>query len=214
MNLDTYLAYCAIAFFTITSPGAAVLLAIHNGMRYDIKAVAISAFGNILGLFILSSIAMLGVGALLQASAVFFLILKVIGAMYLIYLGYKQIFNSPTSLAGEDKLDKVSYSKWKVFKKGFLLAVTNPKPILFFTAIFPLFLEKSISVMPQFFIMTGTFMTISIISLIGYGYLSNVAKSWFFDEKKLGLFYKFSGSLFILMGFGMLFLGQSGTAKR
>jgi threonine/homoserine/homoserine lactone efflux protein len=209
MSLDLYIAYVVIAFFTIVSPGAAILLAIHNGLSLDLRAVAISTLGNILGLFILSTVAMFGVGVLLQTSALFFLILKIVGALYLIYLGAKQIFGDHARLITEDGIEKRKvYDTWKVFKKGFLLAVTNPKPILFFTAIFPLFMDSTHAVLPQFFLMTGTFMLISFCSLLFYGYMSGVAKSWFFDEKRLGVFYKVSGSLFVLMGIGMLFLDQ------
>ena len=212
MQLDIYLAYLTISFFTIVSPGAAILLAIHNGLSLDLKAVALSSFANILGLFILSAVAMFGVGVLLQTSSVFFLILKVVGAAYLIYLGFKQIFGSKAHLVTQKGVKrKIDYNAWKVFQKGFLLAVTNPKPILFFTAIFPLFMDKHSSILPQFFIMTGTFMFISFFSLLFYGYMSGVAKAWFFDEKRLGIFYRVSGSLFVLMGIGMLFVEQSST---
>jgi len=209
MPLDLYLAYVVIAFFTIVSPGAAILLAIHNGLSYDLRAVMLSSLGNILGLFLLSTVAMFGVGVLLQTSALFFLILKVVGALYLIYLGFKQIFGRHAALITEDGMQKkADYESAQVFKKGFLLAVTNPKPILFFTAIFPLFMDSTYPALPQFLIMTVTFMAISYASLLFYGYMSGVAKSWFFDEKRLGIFYKISGTLFVMMGIGMLFLDQ------
>ena len=123
MSLDLYIAYVVIAFFTIVSPGAAILLAIHNGLSLDLRAVAISTLGNILGLFILSTVAMFGVGVLLQTSALFFLILKIVGALYLVYLGAKQIFGDRARLIAEDGIEKRKvYDTWKVFKKGFLLA--------------------------------------------------------------------------------------------
>ncbi len=214
MLLDNYLAYVLIVFFTTISPGAAVLLAIHNGLSYDVKAVLLSTTANVLGLFVLSTVAMFGVGAILKTSALFFLILKVIGALYLIYLGLRQIFGSKQKLLPQEDQPLVhrNYEKGKIFKGGFLLAVTNPKPILFFTAIFPLFMDSHSSALPQFLIMTGTFMAISFASLLFYGYMSSVARSWFFDEKKLSLFYKVSGSLFVIMGIGMLLWDQKPTS--
>jgi len=209
MSLDLYLAYVLIAFFTIVSPGAAILLAIHNGLSLDLRAVMLSSLGNILGLFILSTVAMFGVGVLLQTSSLFFLILKVIGALYLIYLGLKQIFGDHAALVPREETErKKAYDAAKVFRKGFLLAVTNPKPILFFTAIFPLFMDSHAAALPQFLIMTATFMGISFASLMFYGYMSGTAKSWFFDANRLKLFHKISGSLFVLMGISMLFLDQ------
>ncbi len=206
MDLQNYLNYLIIAFFTITSPGAAILLAINTAMSLDLRAVFFSTIGNILGLFILSSVAMFGVGVLLKTSAVFYTALKIIGAIYLIYLGVTQIRNKHISLHLAKETKHRNYSLKKVFKRGFLVAVTNPKPILFFSAIFPLFMDEKRSITLQFFIMTGTFMFISFCSLMFYGYISKRAKAWFFDEQKLKLFYKISGSLFILMGIGLAFI--------
>ena len=206
MDLHNYLNYLLIAFFTITSPGAAILLAINTAMSLDIRAVFFSTVGNILGLFMLSSVAMFGVGVLLKTSVIFYTALKIIGALYLIYLGVMQMLNRHTKLHLKKDSVHQKYSFKKVFIKGFLVAVTNPKPILFFSAIFPLFMEEGKSITLQFFIMTGTFMAISFCSLMFYGYISKSAKAWFFDEQKLKIFYKISGALFVLMGIGLAFI--------
>ncbi len=206
MNTNLYLAYLTIAFFTIVSPGAAILLAINNGLYYDLKAVFLQALANILGLFILSLIAMIGVSAVLLISSKFLFILKTIGALYLMYLGLKQIMNKNTKIFLEKDNLHNAYKKVQVFRKGFLIAITNPKPILFFSAIFPLFLDKSKGMVLQFFIMTFSFMLISLCSLMMYGFLAKTAKAWFLKESTLKLFYKISGFLFILMGIAMLYL--------
>ncbi|AZV45798.1 LysE family translocator [Nautilia sp. PV-1] len=207
MDLHNYLGYLIVSVLTITSPGAAILLAINNSMKYDLRAVVFSSFGNILGLFILSLIAMFGVGILIKTSDTFFWILKIVGAVYLIYLGIKHMMSGHKEFHLSKSCEHLrNYSPKKVFVKGFLVAATNPKPILFFTAIFPLFLSQNHSVVLQFFIMTFTFMAISFISLMSYGLISKHAKAWFFDDKSLELFYKISGAIFVLMGIGMLFI--------
>ncbi len=207
MDLHNYLGYLIVSVLTITSPGAAILLAINNSMKYDLKAVVFSSLGNILGLFLLSLVAIFGVGVLIKTSDKFFWILKIIGAIYLIYLGVKHMISGHTEfhLSQSNKHIR-NYSPKKVFSKGFLVAATNPKPILFFTAIFPLFLSPNHPVVLQFFIMTFTFMTISFISLMTYGLISKQAKAWFFNDKSLEWFYKMSGAVFVLMGIGMLFI--------
>jgi len=206
MDLQNYLNYVVIAFFTITSPGAAILLAINTAMNYGIKELFIQTLGNILGLFILSTVAMLGVGAVLKSSPLFYTIFKIIGALYLIYLGVLQIQNKHTKIHLKKIKTNKSIPLSQLFKRGFLVAVTNPKPILFFGAVFPLFIEKDKSIALQFFIMTFTFMFISCCSLMFYGYISKSAKAWFFTEEKLKIFYKISGTLFILMGLGLIFI--------
>jgi threonine/homoserine/homoserine lactone efflux protein len=205
MNLNMYLAYLSISFFTIISPGAAILLAINNGLYYDLRAVFISSIANIIGLFILSVIAMIGISSILLISNGFLVVLKFIGAFYLVYLGIKQMVNTNTKVFLKNDHIHHSYDIPHVFRKGFFIAVTNPKPILFFSAIFPLFLDNNKDIQVQFFIMTFSFMVISLCSLMAYGFLSKTAKAWFLQEESLQLFYKISGVLFVLMGIGMLF---------
>jgi len=203
MDLHSWYMFTILSFLTIISPGPAILLAINNGLMENIKSVLISSFANILGLFCLSSISILGLGAILQASSTLFLIMKVLGASYLIYMGIKQfrnlenIFNSNASI-------KVEKNSWKVFRKGFLVSVTNPKPIIFFTAIFPIFLNPSISLVPQFFIMTFTFMFLSFASLMSFAHFAKSFKFWFSSKKRVRLFNHISGSIFIMLGFGLL----------
>ena len=139
MDLHNYLAYLVISLLTITSPGAAILLAINNAMRYDLKAVFFSTIGNVLGLFLLSLVAMFGVGVLIKSSDWFFLILKIVGALYLIYLGFWHALTGHKHFQLSTEGISSNYSAKKIFTNGFLVAATNPKPILFFTAIFPLF---------------------------------------------------------------------------
>jgi threonine/homoserine/homoserine lactone efflux protein len=206
MDLHNYLAYLLISVLTITSPGAAILLAMNNAMRYNLRAVFFSTIGNILGLFILSLVAMLGVGILIKSSDLFFALLKITGGLYLIYLGIKYFMSGQKDFHLHKRKHQDDFSAKEVFMKGFLVAVTNPKPILFFSAVFPLFLSKSYPLTLQFFIMTFTFMAISFFSLMSYGYLSKKAKAWFFDDKRLVLFYRVSGVLFVLMGISMFFV--------
>jgi threonine/homoserine/homoserine lactone efflux protein len=103
--------------------------------------------------------------------------------LYIIYLGIKQIFITHKEFHISKQKQINTYSPKKIFIKGFMVAATNPKPILFFTAIFPLFLSPGHPVILQFFIMTLTFMAISFISLMTYGFISTHAKAWFFNKK-------------------------------
>ncbi|WP_457561233.1 LysE family translocator [Caminibacter sp.] len=151
MDLHNYLGYIIVSVLTITSPGAAILLAINNSMKYDLKAVVFSSFENILGLFLLSLIAMFGVEVLIKTSEMFFLILKVIGAVYLIYLGVKHMTSRHKEFHLSQSNEHIrNYNPKKVFIKGFLIAATNPKPILFFTEFFHYFYHRIIRLFCSF----------------------------------------------------------------
>jgi threonine/homoserine/homoserine lactone efflux protein len=171
MNVDVAILYSIVSFFYVISPGPAVFLALANGMSADMRAVLLSSLGNIVGLLFLSTISIIGLGSLILTSAKLFLLVKIIGAAYLIYLGLKQfkssqvLINSDLKIVSTEKRTHPSY-----FFEGFFLASTNPKPILFFIAIFPQFLKIELSLVPQFLIMTSIFMVISFLLLFSYGY--------------------------------------------
>ena len=205
MSLDIFIMYFFVSFFYIISPGPAIFLAITNGLTKDMKTVAISSFANILGLFILSAVSISGLGVILTTSATLFMIVKIIGAGYLLYLGIKQFRSiGDTKLIDENTHRHNKRSSKEFFLESFFLAITNPKPIMFFIALFPQFLSIESDILPQFFILTGTFMFISFSSLCGYGFISKSAKKYFNDKNKMAWFHRITGGLFIIMGLGLL----------
>lgn len=210
MNIDTILIYTLVSFFYIISPGPAVFLALSNGLTYDMKAVSFSSLGNISGLFLLSSVSISGLGAILLSSSFLFTIVKVIGAAYLIYLGIKQFKNSKVNKIEEHHKVKKKKSL-NFFLESFFIASTNPKPIIFFIAFFPQFLDLNSSLLPQFLIMTFIFMFISFFSLLAYGFMSKNAKHYFKDEKGMSYFHKITGGIFITMGLFLLKAKSSQT---
>ena len=204
MNIDTLLLYLVVAFFYITSPGPAIILAIINGLRTDMKTVAITSLANSLGLFILSTASILGLGIVITTSATLFIIIKSIGALYLIYLGIKFLRNRGGFNIDENEKGYIVKTKKQYFFEAFFLAITNPKPILFFTAIFPQFLDLKNAIAPQFFIMTGIFLFISFFSLCTYAYLSKRSKAYLSNKNRVNFINKITGGIFILMGIGLL----------
>ena len=207
MNLDTLLIYTTVAFFYITSPGPAVLLAVVNGLRSNMKVVAAAAFGNILGLAVLSTASILGLGTLIKTSALLFMTVKFVGAFYLIYLGYKFLTNRGGLHFNDTKID-TNKSTFMYFKEALLVAVTNPKPIIFFTAIFPQFLDISRDITPQFLIMTAIFLIISFVSLCLYGLLAKHSKRWLQRGNIMTWISRATGGLFISIGIALMNLKQ------
>ena len=203
MDTSTWLIFLAVAFVAIASPGPAILLAISNSLTHGFKSVIISSLGNIAGLFILSSAAIFGLGAILKTSTSLFLIIKIIGAAYLIYLGIKQ-WRSKTDLFAGTSSNKKQRTRKRLFIEGFLIAVTNPKAVLFFTALFPQFINLKSELSSQFFIMTFTFMALSFLALTSYGLLANKAKQWLSTGHRVKWFNRTIGALFVFIGVGLL----------
>ena len=205
MTLEAWVIFSTAAFLNIISPGPAILLAISNGVSLGLRAVIISAIGNMIGLFILSTVSMFGLGLILQTSALLFTLLKVLGATYLIYLGVKKFRSNDIFFVDSDTqipFEKIDY--FKKFKEAFIIAVTNPKAILFFVAFFPIFLDINSPPLSQFIIMTLTFMGISFASLVTYGYIAKSARHWFKNTSVVKIFHRVTGGIFI--GFGVALL--------
>ena len=205
MNIDTLIIYVFVAFFYIISPGPAILLAIYNGAVNGSKVVMVSALGNIIGLMMLSILSISGLSAILLASSTVFLMVKIVGAFYFIYLGFRQLFSSKKG-AKEILGINNNPSLRSYFKEGFLVAATNPKPILFFVALFPQFLDTTYEIIPQFIIMTAIFMAFSFLSLSCYGYLAQKAKGVLSNINNMKWFHRISGGLFVGMGTSVLFI--------
>ena len=90
MSLSVWILFVSVALTAVLSPGPAVLHAITNSMAFGWRRVAFSSLGNVLGLLVLSGLAMGGLGLLLKGSLLVFSALKALGAGYLILLGIRQ----------------------------------------------------------------------------------------------------------------------------
>ncbi len=178
MDSHSILTFTVVAAIAIASPGPATLMAINNSLAHGQRSTIWSSLGNASGLFCLSAAAMLGLGALLASSEVLFNAVKIIGAGYLFYLGVKQLFKKgpmlPDGIEGE--AGRVRPTRGKLYKSAFLTAVTNPKATMFFTALFPQFIDQGATLLPQFLILTSIFMALSVSSLSVYAALASRAK--------------------------------------
>ncbi|CAI8735009.1 LysE family translocator [Pseudomonas sp. P5_152] len=177
MDPNTMLAFTLVAAIAIASPGPATLMAINNSLTHGQRSAIWSSLGNASGLFCLSAAAMLGLGALLASSEWMFNMVKIAGAGYLFYLGVKQLLNKTPLLAeGIEQGQNVRPSPFKLYRSAVVTALANPKATLFFTALFPQFIDQGAALFPQFLILTGIFMALSLLSLSLYAALASRAK--------------------------------------
>lgn len=170
MDLHSVFAFTLVAAIAIASPGPATVMAINNSLAYGPRYTVWSSLGNACGLFCLSAAAMSGLGALLASSEWMFNVVKILGAGYLFYLGAKQLLNKRSILTQEVQPDgtTVAPSRMKLYKSAFLTAATNPKATMFFTALFPQFIDQGTVLLPQFLLLTSIFMGLSLASLSLY----------------------------------------------
>lgn len=139
MSLDSWLLFMAVSLLPAISPGPGVLLAISNALRFGSTATLISASGNAIGLVILGYAVTMGLGALMITSALAFTVVKLIGAVYLVYLGIK-LFRDKSAFVAVENANAPRQSYWQLFSTGLIISVTNPKAIFVIAALFPQFL--------------------------------------------------------------------------
>jgi homoserine/homoserine lactone efflux protein len=210
MTLSNWLIFCGVALLTTFSPGPAVLLAISNSVAKGPRRALICSLGNALGLFIVSGVSMAGMGVVLATSASAFTLLKIAGAGYLIYLGLKQWRNQASAFCAVPSAPTPN-AAWRLFGQGISVALTNPKGILFFSALLPQFLTPEASLLQQFLVLTTSFSVCALISHTFYALLAHKLRNQFASPWRLRLFNRLSGGLFVLLGLGLLRL-QNKTA--
>ena len=206
MDIHSVLTYTLVAAISIASPGPATLVALHNSVAYGAKSTLWSSLGNVSGLFCMSAAAMLGLGALIASSEIIFNAVKIAGAGYLFYLGAKHLLKKePVLSASSDGSPEGQMPpRSKLFKSAFLTAATNPKATIFFTALFPQFIDQSAALVPQFFILTLIFMALSLISLSIYALLASRAKGVLTRPAFTKWVNRVVGSTFIFFGSAIL----------
>lgn len=210
MSLSAWSLFCALSLITAFSPGPAVLLAVSNAATLGMRRALVSSAGNATGVVLVSATAMLGLGALLNTSAWLFGAVKLAGAFYLIYLGIRQwrsrvgVFDAASN-APRTKEQPVT----RLFLQGLLVATTNPKSILFFTALLPQFMSSEVPVMRQFLVLTLTFAACTLVSHLCYVGLVRSIGHWFASSARTRWFNRVSGAMFVVLGVGLLRLRNS-----
>lgn len=209
MTLAAWSLFCTLSLVTAFTPGPAVLLAVSNAATLGARRALWSSAGNATGVFVVAITALLGLGALLQASATAFGTLKLAGAAYLIYLGIRQ-WRSPSPFAPGNLPTPADGDAWRLFGQGVLVAATNPKSILFFTALLPQFMHPQSPPWSQGLLLTATFAACTVLSHLCYVAAARHLHRWLGGVRGR-MWQRASGALFIGLGLGLLRLRRQAT---
>ena len=207
MTISYFLAYFSILFLATIIPGPSMLLALNHGANYGIIKTIYSGFGNLIGNLLMALISILGLGIILITSGVVFNIIKWIGVLYLVYIGLKMIFEpvGPDEKNTFETKQKSSKKKSRLFFDGFFIAIGNPKGIIFFTALFPQFININNTSASEFMIV---FITLGIVAFgcyMIYGVLGLKINKLFQLASFRKIFNRVTGSLMIGIGLTIAF---------
>jgi len=165
---STLIVFATVALIGIATPGPTVLLALTNGSRLGVRASLPGMVGAVLSDFVLIAAVALGLGALLAASEFWFSVVKWLGVAYLVYLGIRLLRSEGTLQLPQDTLGSARPSARAVFLRSFLVAVTNPKGYLFFSAFLPQFIVPDQPQLAQYLLLALIFAAIDFAVMFGY----------------------------------------------
>lgn len=187
----------------IISPGPDLIYVLTRSISGGKLSGIISAAGVTSGILVHTVAAALGLAILFQTSTTFFWVVKILGGIYLIYLGC-QMIRSKNRINLTDQ--KTSYGKRKCFLQGFLSNVLNPKVALFFVAFLPQFVGKSNSHQSlQMFVLGLAFAFMTITFLMIVGFFAGTIGGWLKKKKSVARRIRIgSGTVLIVLGLQLL----------
>lgn len=195
MALHTWLIYVAAVFVLTVTPGPSVLMAVSTSVNRGFRQAVLASLGSTFAIVCIMELSALGLGAVLAASETLFTLLKWAGAAYLAYLGVSSLLSSQQTiqLSGQDQSPQP-----RSFVRGFFVGASNPKALVFFTALFPQFIDPASSQWPQFLILCLTFVALELFWLITYAALGARSKVWLQQPGRASLFNRATGTVFLL----------------
>ena len=141
------LGYALASFVLIVIPGPSVLFVVGRALAYGRRTALATVCGNSAGNYVVAICVAVGVGTLVQRSAQVFTVLKLAGALYLIWLGI-QAFRRRGTLAESFAEATQARSDRRAVREGFVVGVTNPKALILFGAVLPQFVNRAAGHVP------------------------------------------------------------------
>jgi threonine/homoserine/homoserine lactone efflux protein len=204
MNLESFIPFALATTLILVIPGPTVILVISQAVAHGRKSVVPLVSGVLLGDFTAMTFSLLGLGALLSASATLFAVFKWIGALYLFYLGIK-LWRSPPHKQSVRNTAKRASAR-SLLQSSYIVTALNPKSIAFFAAFLPQFINPAKAVLPQLTMLGGTFLILATINATLYAIFAGQLRAYIQREKVRTWLNRCGGSA--LIGAGVITAGM------
>jgi threonine/homoserine/homoserine lactone efflux protein len=205
MSFELWLAFVAASVVLLVIPGPTILSVISysvaHGRRANVPLVAAVALGDSTAL----ALSLLGLGALLATSAVWFTVVKWVGGLYLLYLGIKLLRAGAGPMADAPVAPT---SRWRLFLNTYAVTALNPKGMIFFVAFLPQFLRPDTPAAPQLWLLAITFVVLATANATLYAVFAAAARRLLSSPRAQKRFNVVGGTLLSVAGLWAL------TARR
>jgi len=200
MELTSIINFFFILFVFAVIPGPATFAVLSTSTRYSLIASLLLAAGVTVGDLIYTSVVLFSFSLFEEILSPIFFYIKIVGAIYIAYLGLSLIFKKPKKF----KEQKIKKNLWIQFSLGFFLCLSNPKPMVFYFLVFPQFIDlNNVTLKSSLIIMSVITLTI-FFTLAMFGFLGQFIKKYLLKDKSLKLFNVISGVLFLIVSFYLL----------
>lgn len=214
MTWDVFVLFFVSTLLISATPGPNMLLAFQYGLNYGIKRTLWTLAGLSVGLFMLLLAALLGLDVISRQFPWLLTVIKVVGALYLAYLGVQswrhandnsELMTDADTLAdGQARIDETKNTPWRLFRIGVWVSLSNPKAILFFAAFFPKFINFDAPLWQQYVLLTLGFFVSETSWQIVYTVGGKKLAGWLNAGERLAWLNRICGIIFVLIAAALL----------
>jgi threonine/homoserine/homoserine lactone efflux protein len=190
----------------ILIPGPSVMFVIARAVAWGRVTAVLTALGNSLGMLLLSVFIALGLGPLLQRSELLLVVVQVLGGMYLIHLGVDAYRHRQEHADDMIKIEEIKPSNFQILRQGFTVGALNPKALVFFSAVFPQFVNPKVgSITFQLLIFGVIFSCLSFLLDGTWGVVVGSSRDWFVTSKNRLVVLRIIGAVVMMvLGVGVI----------
>ena len=204
MNLPLYLLFLLTGAVTVLTPGPGVLMTIMRSMQYGYRGAVWTICGTSSGTIIMACISGTGIGFLLSHSPEAYGALRVLGAVYMSWLGIRSWRTQPPAIhaavdGAAPSADEPQVNRLHACLEGVTLQMTNPMLIMFFISLFPQFIDPNFDYARQFAILTGSYFALVFIIHSGYSLTVTHFRGALANRGASRIIYRIGGTLFLLL---------------
>ena len=198
MTLATWITFVLACWAISLSPGPGAIAAMSAGLNYGFRRGYFMVFGLVLGIWTLVGIVVAGLGAIIAASNTAFMVLKFLGAAYLVWIGISQWRASDKPLVAATNAPVLT--RKQLIVRGWAINATNPKGAVFMAAVVPNFIDLSHPLIPQYLIIMASLSFTDLVVMAGYVALASRVLRALNEPHHVRLMNRCFGGLFVVAG--------------
>lgn len=204
------LAFAAMTVVFLVIPGPSVLFVVGRALAYGRGTALATVVGNTLGAYVLVIAVAVGIGGVVERSVLAFTVIKLVGAAYLMYLGFQALRAARAVRPAPERAGAAALSTRRAMWEGAVVGATNPKTVVFLTAVLPQFVDREAghaAVQMLLFGVVGS--VLALVCDSAWGLVASAARDWFGrSERRMAAVGRTGGAAMIGLGVTVAVTGR------